>query len=71
MSTTKTNLAAGRPSRGKREQTLASVADQRGTKRVNFILPADQHRKLKVYAAQHGRTVTELLTEYVAQLPDV
>ncbi len=37
-------------------------------KRVNFQLPADQHMKLKVYAAQHGKTITELLTEHVAQL---
>lgn len=37
-------------------------------KRVNFQIPADQHTKLKVYAAQHGKTITELLTEHVEQL---
>ncbi|HEM7810508.1 TPA: chromosome partitioning protein ParB [Burkholderia multivorans] len=39
-------------------------------KRVNFQIPADQHTKLKVYAAQHGKTITELLTEHVEQLVD-
>lgn len=36
--------------------------------RVNFQLPAEHHMKLKVYAAQHGTTITELLTEHVERL---
>ncbi|MGP5570326.1 hypothetical protein ACTXN8_23565 [Pseudomonas helleri] len=39
-------------------------------KRVNFQLPADQHTKLKIYAAKQGKTIKELLTEYVAALPE-
>jgi hypothetical protein len=39
-------------------------------KRVNFELSADQHTKLKIYATRQGKTIKELLTEYVASLPD-
>ena len=64
-------LSAGRPSaRNNKAATLASLADQASTKRVNFVLPADQHTKLKIYAAQQGKTITQLLTEYVASLPE-
>lgn len=65
------NLSAGRPSAGKsRAATLASLADEASTKRVNFELSADQHTKLKIYAAKQGKTIKELLTEYVAGLPN-
>jgi hypothetical protein len=29
-----------------------------------------QHTKLKVYAAKQGKTVKEVLSDYVAQLPE-
>jgi len=38
-------------------------------KRVNFELPAEQHTKLKIYAATKGKTIKELLTDYVESLP--
>lgn len=64
-------LTAGRPSATKnRAATLASLADDASTKRVNFELSSDQHTKLKIYAAKQGKTIKELLTEYVASLPD-
>ncbi|MDA8182743.1 MAG: chromosome partitioning protein ParB [Acidithiobacillus sp.] len=64
-------LTAGRPSATKsRAATLASLADDTALKRVNFELPADQHTKLKIYATRQGKTIKELLTEYVAQLPE-
>lgn len=63
-------LSAGRPSATKsKAATLASLADTGTTKRVNFDLSAEAHTKLKVYAARQGKTVKELLTEYVVQLP--
>lgn len=40
------------------------------SKRVNFELSVDQHTKLKIYAAKQGKTIKELLTEYVASLPE-
>lgn len=64
-------LTAGRPSATKsRAATLASLADDTTMKRVNFELQADQHTKLKIYATRQGKTIKELLTEYVAQLPE-
>ena len=72
MSTsTKGALSAGRPSaKSNKAATLASLADKAATSRVNFDLDRDQHTKLKVYAAKHGKTVKEVLTELVAQLPE-
>lgn len=64
-------LSAGRPSAAKdKASTLASLADSQPIKRVNFDLPADQHAKLKIYAAKQGKTIKELLSDFVAQLPD-
>ncbi|WP_195157009.1 plasmid partition protein ParG [Enterobacter roggenkampii] len=72
MSTsTKGALSAGRPSaKSNKAATLASLADKSATSRVNFDLDRDQHTKLKVYAAKQGKTVKEVLTELVAQLPE-
>lgn len=65
-------LTAGRPSVAKnRVATLASLADDTTMKRVNFELPADQHTKLKIYATKQGKTIKELLTEYVVQIPEL
>jgi len=63
-------LTAGRPSARNKAATLASLSDDVEIKRVNFQLPADQHTKLKIYAAKQGKTIKELLTEYVAALPE-
>lgn len=63
-------LAAGRPSSRAKAATLASLADDTATKRVNFELSSDQHTKLKIYAARQGKTIKELLTDYVAGLPE-
>lgn len=70
-SATKGVLSAGRPSaKTNKSATLASLADKAGKARVNFDLDRDQHMKLKVYAAKHGKTVKEVLSDYVAQLPE-
>ncbi|CAI1916874.1 chromosome partitioning protein ParB [Burkholderia multivorans] len=59
----------GRPTAMKNKATMPLNSGGRVLmKRVNFQLPADQHMKLKVYAAQHGKTITELLTEHVGRL---
>ena len=72
MSTsTKGALSAGRPSaKSNKAATLASLADKAPTVRVNFDLDRDEHIKLKVYAAKQGKTVKEVLSDYVAQLPE-
>ena len=70
----KGTLSAGRPSvkasDKRKAATLASLSDEQPKKRVNFELPADQHAKLKIYAARQGKTVKELLTEYIRSLPN-
>ena len=51
--------------------TRVWLADDAGSmKRVNFELSAEQHAKLKIHAARAGKSIKELLTEYVAGLPD-
>ncbi|HQS01486.1 MULTISPECIES: chromosome partitioning protein ParB [Comamonadaceae] len=70
MSKPSSTLTAGRPSaRSNKAATLASLADEVSMKRVNFELPAEQHTKLKIYAATKGKTIKELLTDYVESLP--
>ncbi|WP_210215537.1 chromosome partitioning protein ParB [Pseudochrobactrum sp. B5] len=53
-----------------RRTNYSAPSDEGGTRRVNFQLAADLHRKLKIYAANSDKTITEILTEYVEQLPD-
>lgn len=66
-------LSAGRPSARTdkaRAATLASLSDDAGgTKRVNFELSAEQHSKLKIYATKQGKSIKDLLTEFVVGLP--
>lgn len=70
MSTTvKPSLSVGRPSRVNKTATLASLAEKPATVRVNFDIDRADHTRLKIYAAKQGRTVKEVLTEFVAQLP--
>lgn len=70
-SPTKGALSAGRPSaKSSKAATLASLADKAPTVRVNFDLDREQHTKLKVYAAKQGKTVKEVLSDYVAQLQE-
>jgi hypothetical protein len=66
-----TLLSAGRPSaRVNRTKTLANLSDNFGSmKRVNFELSAELHTRLKIYATKQGKTIKELLTEYVESLP--
>lgn len=69
--TTKGALSAGRPSaKNNKAATLASLADKAPTVRVNFDLDRDQHIKLKLYATKQGRSIKEVLSDYVAQLPE-
>lgn len=74
MSKTATTLTAGRPSARTdkaRAATLASLADDAGgMKRVNVELSVELHAKLKIYATKQGKSIKELLTEYVAGLPE-
>ncbi|HAV1900466.1 TPA: chromosome partitioning protein ParB [Enterobacter hormaechei subsp. steigerwaltii] len=67
----KGTLSAGRPSaKTSKAATLASLADKGTTVRVNFDLGREQHIKLKVYATKQGKSVKDVLTDFVAQLPE-
>lgn len=74
MSKLVTTLTAGRPSARTdkaKAATLASLTnDGSSMKRVNFELSAEQHAKLKIYATKQGQSIKDVLTEYVANLPD-
>lgn len=62
-------LSAGRPSKKKSDdKLLQSLMDDQETKRVSFVIPAENHRKLKMYAAQEGKTVTEILNAYIEKV---
>lgn len=70
MSAANSKLGAGRPSAGKSQKTLSDLADKADTVRVNFNLDHDQHFKLKLYAMEQGKSITEVLRDYVAQIPE-
>jgi len=64
-------LTAGRPSARKNPAaTLASLTDEGATKRVNFELAVDLHQRLKIHATRQGKTIREVLTEFVTNLPE-
>jgi predicted HicB family RNase H-like nuclease len=70
MNKTSNTLIAGRPSARStaKAANLASLADTPQMKRINFDVTAEVHRKLKVYAAEQGRSIKELLSEYVSEI---
>lgn len=55
-------LSTGRPSK-KREPKLTN--EKIKINRVNFNLEEYKHIELKKYAINHGKTVTEVLTEMI------
>ena len=67
-------LRAGRPSAKvtdkRKEATLASLADKPAMKRVNVDVTYDEHQKLKIHAVKEGKTISEVLREIVAGLPE-
>lgn len=70
MSKNSLTLAAGRPSAtASKTALLSSLREDSAMKRVNFDLSAEQHAKLKIYAAKNGKSIKDLLTEFVSQLP--
>lgn len=64
-------LSAGRPSERNKGRTLARLSDEAtDMKRVNFQVSAELHTKLKIHAVRTGKSVKELLTDYIVKLPD-
>lgn len=69
MSKVKPVLTAGRPSaKGDKQAVLATLNEQIPTKRVNFDLPVDLHTQLKLYAANQGMTIKDVLSRQIELL---
>lgn len=64
----KLSIKAGRPSSAKTTLSLDDVADKTSTVRVNFDLDKAMHTRLKIYAAQSGKSIADVLREAVASL---
>ncbi len=62
-------LKAGRPSSEKRAMTMGDIAGSGKMKRVNFDLPEALHTKLKMHAAAQGKSIKDVLTDFVEALP--
>ncbi|QCE35837.1 chromosome partitioning protein ParB (plasmid) [Acetobacteraceae bacterium] len=66
-------LMAGRPTHRSEKSvaTLASLSNEKSAlKRVNFQLSEELHMKLKIFATKQGKSVKEVLTEYISSLPN-
>jgi len=65
-------LSAGRPSASAKSKaaTLASLADGKASKRVNFNVTEAEHLKLKIAATKQGKSITQFLIDYLRSLPD-
>jgi hypothetical protein len=64
-------MPAGRPSRTKEATSINVFADEKEKLvRVNFEVTRDEHTKLKVHAAKSGRSISDVLREFVTQLSD-
>jgi hypothetical protein len=46
------------------------MADGKPTVRVNFDLPSAEHMRLKVYAAKQGKSVRQVLSDFIFTLPE-
>lgn len=64
-------IRAGRPSAAKKAATLNELArGEKDSVRLNFELPRADHIKIKVHAARAGKSIADVLREFVAQLRD-
>jgi hypothetical protein len=63
-------LRAGKPSANRKEKALEALTEKKEMVRVNFELERQEHIKLKIYAARTGKTITEILREYVATIEE-
>jgi len=57
-------LKAGRPSVGK-SKSINAFSDDSKLVRINFDVTKDKQLKLKMYALKEGKTVSDILREFV------
>jgi hypothetical protein len=69
MSKKSVGLTAGRPSdRKQKAMDAVTEATTAGMVRVNFDLDRAEHTKLKIYAAKRGKSISDVLREFVERL---
>jgi plasmid stability protein len=49
--------------------TMGDIAGSEKMKRVNFDLPEALHTKLKMHAAAQGKSIKDIMTDFVEALP--
>lgn len=74
MSKSTMSLRAGRPSARSnkaKETTLASLSESAGVmKRVNFEISEELHTRLKLHSLQTGKSIKDLVTDFIRSLPE-
>lgn len=63
-------LKAGRPSKARDATPINVFVEQEKPVRVNFDLSRAEHTKLKIHAARAGKSIADVLREFVTQLSD-
>lgn len=64
MSKNLQKMTAGRPSQLKPNLTLDDISPKNKV-RINFDIDRITHTKLKVYAAQQGKTIADILRDLI------
>lgn len=74
MSKSTMSLKAGRPSAQNSKSkaaTLASLSENAGAmKRVNFEISEELHTRLKLHSLQTGKSIKDLITDFIRTLPE-
>lgn len=68
MATKKTGVTRLGPGRKVVVFTDAKAAEEELMKKVTISLPASAHARFKIYAAQHGTTMTALFMKFLEEL---
>lgn len=58
-------LKAGRPSKARAAAPVNVFIEPEKPVRVNFDLPRDEHTKLKIHAAKAGKSIADVLREFI------
>jgi hypothetical protein len=61
-------MATEQPDMTQAARNLVGLAEKSTTVRVNFEVDRETHTKLKVFAAQQGRSVSDILRDSIASL---
>lgn len=67
MSKNSIKMMAGRPSQTKPNLTLEDLSEKSKV-RINFDIDKSSHTKLKIYAAQQGKPIAEILRNLIERI---